>query len=401
MTTRSLHDRFVAILLAAFCLNLFVFLNASQIIEAPPLTWVALLLFLAVPHMARLGYLLSSPLCRLSFGLLFLAALSVLRLGPGPISEQGINDRILSMLFAASCVALLSSRGIRHEFERLLPLVFAIGLGMNLYEVLQPMTWSQSFGRSSGFYLNPNISGLAISAICLALILGPRTPRARTTYLILATIAIMTTYSRGGILVWALISMWVVWQAIRHQGGRGMAWPLAILGTLLFLPLILAQYSSSFGDVINRVNFLTAASIESGMRDPRLDLVKLSLEVIREHLLLGHGPGRATLLTLDNKLLGAHNQYLAVTMESGLFGLTLMLVFFRNMWRNGPRLVVFFLLLESLFFHSLFQLRPLLVVLALVEARRLHAAEDARLGITPDAIESDTLPRPWPLTPTP
>lgn len=186
-------------------------------------------------------------------------------------------------------------------------------------------------GYSSALTANPNDLALMLNLVlpmCIGLFLAER--RAHFRLLLgcivpLLVLAIIVTFSRAGFLTLGLTCLCYLW-LLRDRPER--IWPpVLLLLSLAALPLLPDTY-------IDRI--MTIVEIEedtTGSAQTRLGDIKVAVELVIDHPLIGTGPGM-NILAL-NKARGetwteVHNVYLQYAVDLGLPGLVLFLLFYRK-----------------------------------------------------------------------
>ena len=186
-------------------------------------------------------------------------------------------------------------------------------------------------GYSSALTTNPNDMALMLNLILpmgIGLFLAERRVHVRLLLgciMPLLVLAIIVTFSRAGFLTLGLTGMCYLW-LLRDRPER--VWPPVLLMlSLIGIPLLPDSY-------IDRI--MTIVEIEedtTGSAQTRLGDIKVAVEVVIDHPVIGAGPGMNILAM--NKARGetwteVHNVYLQYAVELGLPGLVLFLLFYRK-----------------------------------------------------------------------
>ncbi|MFW6456673.1 MAG: O-antigen ligase family protein [Planctomycetota bacterium] len=168
--------------------------------------------------------------------------------------------------------------------------------------------------------------------------------------ILINVLAIITTYSRGGALMFGVMLLGLLIE-YRHRL-RPVHLGLVICGLALMGVFTVATAPTSYWD---RLRSLTTA--EDSAMQRRLSYVKVAARAFAERPILGHGPGAFRKIYAqteyaerfqsrdETKERAAHNTYLDILVGSGILGLLVFLgilyVALRNFWvakkRAGPQ----------------------------------------------------------------
>lgn len=177
-----------------------------------------------------------------------------------------------------------------------------------------------TYGRYSGFYLNPNFAG-TICLVGFALSYSIRPKWFQVAGQLAFTLAGILTFSRGFIVIWLLINFISV-----YNNRRNIVVPLIGAGVLVMFLAISSLLS------LNRERFKALQSIfESDTQvitstiteDSRTATWAMYTDIIAEKPFFGNGFGKMSAKTVQ--LPGVHNSYLLVFGEAGFVPFLLML----------------------------------------------------------------------------
>jgi O-Antigen ligase len=295
---------------------------------------------------------------------------------------QLLRSRMLAAFLLMAVLLILSDRRT-HRFAAWTMVVASLtAVALNLYEAFAPGTFSDTPGRSAGFYRNPNISG---SALVMGMIVGLYVvgQKWQVPYSLAIGLGILVTFSRSSILAWILITPLTL---SLHRGARRLI-QLAIVAALVLFPLFLVAQSLIFktfedNGALTR-DVMSRASMEIGgdSDDSRFTNVRLALESFAAHPLLGKGTGASYEPPFDQ--VGPHNIYLAHMVDNGILGVLLYPTLIWLATRHAAQEVksvsvpfAFFLAYWGLFSHNLPEeyhfVFSLAFVSSLVAANRDH-----------------------------
>lgn len=250
-----------------------------------------------------------------------------------------IRLRFQQVILIVSLVLTISDRIAVLWVRRTAAICCSVGAILNIYEFFNPMTFSVVAGRSGGLYQEPNQAAILL-LLGMAMSVTVIRARYRSGFVLLASLGILTTMSRGGILTLLLVlSFFVAAGFINVKRTTVMVLVgAAIVGTL-FLPEA-AFYKNA--NVERRIDWFLNPSIPSSSysdeSNGRLQAALTAWNIFAEFPILGHGVGTHWELTGagEEKLAqqGAHNMYLAYMVDHGALGaLIFPLAVFAALWR--------------------------------------------------------------------
>lgn len=159
---------------------------------------------------------------------------------------------------------------------------------------------------------------------------------------------------RTGYLIMLVLLGWFIWTTlVRYLSQRGMAcdWRHGAGVLLVLCGLVVAAYFAS--PRLNERVSMVAAELqawqpnhgESSSTGQRLDFYYNTLQIVQQQPWFGVGTGgfetafaKQILGTQVVKNSNPHNEYLMITLQSGVIGLALMLYLFYSAWRYAPQL---------------------------------------------------------------
>ena len=296
----------------------------------PPLYWIAAFVAAATPVAAvdlfRRG-LRIEPLGVWAFAYLLLSLAWFVPSSQSALAWQQIQTRVLAVLFVGLSLVLFADRRARIAAGRAIVAATLLAVGLNLYEVAFPMTFSAIPGRASGLYTNVNQSG---AALVLGLILGaPSLPsRWRPPFALAVGLGILATVSRAAILAWGLVvAFWAMRPGYRVPSILGGTVLLAAVGLLLLSPAwpaterLLEERGVLTENVRQRLNFFGGGELDDASALERRGVAALAWDTFAERPLTGNGTGAFTEPPFEP---GPHNMYLAMMVDHGVVGMFLL-----------------------------------------------------------------------------
>lgn len=299
----------------------------------------------------------------LLFGVLLLAMFY----GATPLGEAGgILAKYMDLAFIPLFMLVLSSEAARRRAQYaflaamglILLLSYLVALG-----VLPIQDWMSKFATMENaviFHSHITQSNMMALAVFLALLNlreavtnGKR--MAWGAFALLGTVNILfLAQGRTGYLILLALLGWFAWSTLaRHMHSRGRAWGwrqgAAVALVLMGLATLVYQVSPRLHERVNLVASEFQAWQPNHGRDSstgqRLDFYYNTLQIIRQQPMFGVGtggfPAAFTRQTQGKDVLqtrNPHNEYLMITVQSGVIGLVFLLYVFYTQWRTAPLL---------------------------------------------------------------
>jgi hypothetical protein len=271
---------------------------------------------------------------------------------------------------------LYDDKDLQTQVRWVLFIAVLIAIFNNIYDIIRPFTFVpfdneySNPGRAAGIYMNANEAGVAL-VLGMIFTAGLFARKFRAPYVFLVFIGVLTTFSRGAILGWFLVSAILSFQNILNW--RQMAAGICL--SIIALPLMLSalvQYDKKFNQFDGEYGGVNIENVEDriewffnpvGMRDfsviERENVAELSWQMFTERPLLGNGLGSTVRW---NERSSTHNMYLSYLADHGITGalifplLMLALVWkARGLARQVALPYVAFVLFWSLFSHNVIE----------------------------------------------
>lgn len=332
-------SQFVTFVAAGF-LGLVIFSNLPYFIDDTAAVPVAAKLFglligfallIALLNLPYLKGFFKSPIFPLLVYIAVLYAVSIYRLQhlPIPIDAEEIDaalNRLQQFLVFPAAALILHFAGRKvFEYFVLVGVVF-IPVPVILSFAFPDMSESFEGLRGAGFYLNANQA--AEGVILWLLVLQNRFKGAVFLLLFLiASVAILSTFSRSGILAWAIIGFWLVYRGKLPR--ISIAIPIVAIvfySALIFnAEEIVARFvdnQSHIDSLVDRLSIFddlgSQDAIDDNSSEERQAIFNQALSDSMARPLLGHG--RETFFALG---LSSHNFIADLWYTFGIFGLFL------------------------------------------------------------------------------
>ncbi len=341
---------------------------ASDAWSAPsPVLYVLATVAAAVAAVAttpeRLNRVGRLPFMLWLFGYFAMTTLWAIFMKGVPAVTQTLIDRYRSMAMLLALVLLFAEPAVLRAARWAVAAGVALGSALNLAEAFGLQfapSEERVAGRSAGFYVNANGSGLAL-ALGAAVVIPFLPRRYRVPLLVVTTAGVAITFSRSAAL--ELVVAALVLAAVRSvRIGRTVF--AAVLVAMLFA-LWSGDISSYFEDTgvlnANTVSRLRLTNDDSG----RIELARRAWELFLRSPIVGNGIGA----TADWDVgLQTHNQYLALGADYGIPGMLMwpLLAVALAFRRKGAWPAAAVLLVAGFFSHGLLFERPPLLLIALL-----------------------------------
>lgn len=329
--------------------------------------WLAFVLFGALfstPAISRIA--IAHPVARAAL-MLFTALLLAMLYGETPLKEAvNILMKYIDLMFVPLFIFALATPASQHRarlaffiaMSVTLVLSYAVGL-----KILPVMAWMNIFtepGNPVIFHSHITQNNLMAFAIFLALLewrdtVAPVKKMIWGSFALLASINLLfMVQGRTGYLVLLILLAWFAWTSVRRfmlNRGKNWGWQqgLLLITGLCIVALTAYFTSQRLHDRVAMVAAEYQAWTPNHGHDTstgqRLDFYSNSLQIVREHWLLGVGTGGFP-AAFEKQVAGtevlrthnAHNEYLMISVQTGLVGLGLMLYLFYTQWRLAPLL---------------------------------------------------------------
>ena len=300
-----------------------------------------------------------------------------------PRVMQSLFDRLRSVGFLVAFAILFDDPRARRLAALAVAGAALFAALLNIAELFGLVEFAKQedirvMGRSAGLYINPNASGLAI-VLGLAVSMGSIPRLWRIPLLLVCTIGVATTFSRGAEICLLLLIVLLAWRR------QVRIWPLLAVAVVV-VGFMVVRSGALVGfleaeDVLNTEN---AARLHFTQDDSgRAFLAKKALEMFLDSPLWGKGLA-ATIDWQWDPENSSHNQFLNLAGDHGVLGLLAFPLLALALVLANRQALPFALtmLAAGIFSHNILDDRANLLLIALVGAREMLA------GPAPDADET-------------
>jgi len=311
------------------------------------------------------------------------------------VIKTSVGNHFISLLTYSFCLILFAKSSIKET--RLFLLIGCIVISLSIwYDMFIGLPIEDvdlmEQARKGGFGENPNVGASAVKFLGFGLLLLYKDVKImRTILLILVFSSVFLTFSRSGLLatlMFIILLLFNDWKSyfnikVSRLIITGIK-SILVLGLLYALLLTFADIvrkevpAFRQGAAAERLDLLTGQSKGGVISEDdqsnfgRKTLVKNYLDEFYSHP-LGQGTGFCADKSINYK--NTHNFYLRTAVEYGILGLIILIIFlYRSInlsfSKDNYYYLVFMLMILFEFFisHYLFQEKPILIVLALMDA---------------------------------
>lgn len=302
---------------------------------------------------AKLEVIRASPVALAALALFALLALGTLYGDRNPGDAPHFLTKYLDLLFIPLFLALFRD-GVTREralraFAATLAVIVVVSFAIKLGGLPQNKWIPGHTGNPVVFkeYLTHGIL-VALGALVFAqLALGAASRRARLVWSGFAALAVLDITllipGRTGYVVLIALALYLgfAWAGWRALGSVSIAL-VAVIGILAVTP---GPFQQRLAQAKTEFEQWQPGKADRSSIGQRLEFYRVSLDIVREHPLLGVGTGGFP-KAFANKTSGSgvtqtrnpHNEYLLIAVQTGLVGLALLLHLFWRQWRLAPQL---------------------------------------------------------------
>lgn len=267
---------------------------------------------------------LGSTVAIWSFLYILLSMLWFIPSSQDEVAWQEVRSRALTVIELMMFLIVFASEDMNRLARQVLVVGVLVGVGLNIYELFVPLSFSPIIGRSAGMYVNPTTSSFAlVGGMIFAVTVLPRWVRG--VFILIVGIGVVSTFSRGGIIGWCVASVSFV---LAKQITSKDVVHAAFAGILIIGMFVMTR-GEEFLETLNRTGVINANVEErlswltdpSGVQDQsswaRAYVAKRLWDKWAEKPFLGGGTG-AAYAAFE---IPPHNEYLMFMVDHGLIGI--------------------------------------------------------------------------------
>ncbi len=374
-----------------------------KVLPLPPYYWVLALLVLSLPLLtgrhSNPAELIKAPLVRWCGFYGVVSTVWFFLSSQTEVAFQWFQTAVLSILFVGALIIVFADPRVHRLARYGVLYVVLLAIVLNMVDLVRPGTFSDFGGRAAGLYYNPNSSGVALTSGMIVTI-GLLKRRSLHWYVLAVGLGVLLTFSRGSIIVWGIMVLWLMWKRDLRVGRfleTGVV-ALIIASSLLFF----SGRSESFfraafapfdrPDAMERL-VLRRSQIGADIRAEghRLWLMQEAWRKFSEKPVLGHGVGATFEWRADTS---THNMYLLHLTEFGLIGLLIFPTMIVSVVRRpGPGMqslassFAVLLVTWGMFTHNVLDTRHVLLCIVLVAAMVRRRDENSDDAPVPEALD--------------
>lgn len=295
-------------------------------------------------------------------------------------AQELIESQLYSITTILSFSVIFQNKKVFNMMPKLF-FYFSIFIVLfNIYEFHTPTSFMKVLGRSSGFYINPNASAIALICFFLLSYKTLKTNIAKILYVLFINIGVFLTLSRAGILIILLISVYIL------ITGKNRIRNLVLTSIFIFalVPKVITNSSEIFDESKGFSRFekiiglltLSDNISEEISHDSRGIIMSKSLDIIFDNPIIGQGFGSFRNIPYGYRSLETHNIYLAFGVDFGIFGLLVYPVFVLLIFYQRNDMISYALIITFLIWgmssHNVLQQYFLILVYSYYVSKRKH-----------------------------
>jgi len=382
------YPRIIAVIaVTVFFTSLDVYVFSTELVSVAPLYWIIAFGLIAAPlYLSRDALLLmrQAPIARWCYGF-FMVSCTWFLFQPmqSEVAWQELRRRSLAMAFMLIVLAVFSNLEAQVWARRAIFAAVLLGVGLNVFELFNPQTFSSVIGRAAGLYINPNESGVAL-VLGMILTLGLLPQRYRLLFAFAVGAGVALTFSRSAMVGW-IISIIVILKIGQINLRRSFVTGFVVVAISLIAAVAqwdkiqyqLEDLGVLNSNVMGRVGWLNQpiASDESALG--RQQVAEIALEKFSDSPVLGQGVGASQkLLMVEGGVeISSHNQYLNLMVDHGILGFFILpLLTLAVTWRARGEIkqtgIAFaaFIFYIGFFSHNILEDRFILLAFSLMAA---------------------------------
>jgi O-antigen ligase len=345
-------------------ISIGLFAPISVVLDNLMLALILLGALFSLTNISRI--VISNPVARAAL-LLFSALMVAMFYGPTPIKEAlSTLLKYIDLLFVPIFIVILS----KESFQRKARYAFHLGMSITLVlsylvglRILPVMHWMDVFCAQNNpviFHSHVTQNSMMAFAVFLALLewrdaIISWKKLAWMSFALLGTINVLfMVIGRTGYLILIMLLGWFAWSTssrLLHDRGKNWTWSKKSLVVLLLLAGIFGAYSTS-SRLQDRVALAVSEYQEwspnhgkDTSSGQRLDFYYNTLQIVHDHPLFGVGtggfPSAYAQQTVGKDVMetrNPHNEYLLISVQTGIIGFVLMLYLFYTQWRYATAL---------------------------------------------------------------
>ena len=365
----------VFIAVFALCSNGYIFLSGVVPVIAEVYWLIVLLGFAIFFFWLEPGLTLSNipPAAFIWIIVFILSTMLAIQLSTLSETVVYITKTLVKALtaFVFLLIIMTNEKTIKAALYSLLAVV-VVGSMLNLYEFFNPaIQWSIIPGRSAGWYLNANQSGITlVMSLVFASLIVPK--KSLWLLIMITTCGVLVTFSRTA---WILLLIAIIGISIQRYISTSKEFKLlnlkirdlaaivvavAIAGS--FIPLIFSGHAYKLVENTPFESLLTkktagriSGTVTDAQKEARKDILIEAIQAGARKPILGNGLA----YTYEWRETSApHNDYALFFAERGIIGLLVILAFIRMIWVSGSsaaRLYAVIFALSALATHTSMQ----------------------------------------------
>ncbi|MGA9774278.1 MAG: O-antigen ligase family protein [Blastocatellia bacterium] len=392
MLTRYYPRILAAAAVMIFFTNLDVYLFNAELTKMAPLYLIAAFALAAAPLYLSKGSLLiigQSPVARWCYGFFMITCLWFLfQPSQSEIAWQELRTRTLSLAFMLILLSVFSSSEVQIWARRAIFAMVLLGVGLNVYELFNPQTFSSVLGRSAGLYVNPNQAGVAlILGMILTITLVPQ--RYRLLFAVIVGAGVLFTFSRSAIVGWVICVLVIIKTdqiSLRRSLATGFA--VAAISVIVIsaqwenIQYKLADLGVLNSNVMGRLDWFNQPVASDSSALGRQEVAAIAYEKFADSPIFGEGVGASQRLLIveGGTEISSHNQYLNLLVDHGISGIFILpFLALALLWqaRGEAKQTGFafalFILYIGFFSHNILEERFILLTFSLMAAMAFNS----------------------------
>jgi O-antigen ligase len=300
------------------------------------------------------------------------------------ISQKNV-DVLIVFLTASVVLFTVNQEEQINIVSKTIFILILIGVVFILFDLFNPLSFSDLVGRGAGMYLNANYAG-AMLLMAMIFLKGRVSERWFFVLIITVGLGVIATFSRFALLFYCLYIVFIYWKKPKLLFSILLISVAVTLVALAYIESILPDFINVDELIYDRFSIFSFNENENASLDfsanQRKELLGLAVEDFLRSPIFGGGLGRhLSKAPSEHEMQLAHNTYIGLLVDYGYIGILIVPTLLYSIYLNSPinidsRFIIFvvFVILNGFFSHNLLDHYGFIFFYALFASELFHRA---------------------------